>query len=364
MAPTNPSCIPSVVVLGAGCVGLTTAIALLEAGTPVIVLAAHLPGDPLTPVYASTAAGAHHLSFAADDDWRQRTWDMETFDVLWKESDDFDVAQERGLLRLKQTELYQGDTHLRFMEGMPDFQILAPLPGYADHCVSFTSLTIEPARYLPFLQRRFLALGGILTRVPLLPSLEAALAYHPQALALVNCTGIGSRALKEVKDLTVHPVRGHVLAVDTPWVRSGWTRQVGSLAGGEGGERTYVIPRASGEVIIGGTREKDDWTETPRPETTLDILSRAAKLCPSLTLPPSSATAVDLSSLIKKEVVGYRPTRDAGVRLEKDGKVAGVPIVHNYGHGGYGWQSCWGCAKEAKKLVGEVIREGKAKAKL
>jgi hypothetical protein len=31
------------------------------------------------------------------------------------------------------------------------------------------------------------------------------------------------------------------------------------MEGGEGGERTYVIPRRSGDVIIGGTREVDDW---------------------------------------------------------------------------------------------------------
>jgi len=65
--------------------------------------------------------------------------------------------------------------------------------------------------------------------------------------------------LSDVQDGTVHPVRGQVVVLDAPWIKTGWTRQVGSLAGGEGGERTYVIPRASGEVIVGGTREVDDW---------------------------------------------------------------------------------------------------------
>lgn len=118
---------------------------------------------------------------------------------------------------------------------------------------------MDPTLYLPHLLTTFLSLGGLVRRVPLLPSLASALAYAPGALALVNCTGLGSRDLEEVRDTTVHPVRGQVLLVKAPWVRSGWTRQVGSLAGGEGGERTYVIPRASGEVIIGGTREVDDW---------------------------------------------------------------------------------------------------------
>jgi hypothetical protein len=70
-----------IVVLGAGVIGLTTAVRLLESdsvrgrGIPVHILADHLPDDPLDAKYASTIAGAHHLSFADDDDLRQRTWD-------------------------------------------------------------------------------------------------------------------------------------------------------------------------------------------------------------------------------------------------------------------------------------------------
>ena len=70
-----------IVVLGAGVIGLTTAVRLLESplctqdGHPVHILADHLPDDPLDAYYASTIAGAHHLSFADDADLRQRKWD-------------------------------------------------------------------------------------------------------------------------------------------------------------------------------------------------------------------------------------------------------------------------------------------------
>lgn len=163
-----------------------------------------------------------------------------------------------------------------------------------------------------------------------------------------------------MQDKTVHPVRGQVLALRAPWIKTGWTRQVGSLAGGEGGERTYVIPRASGEVIIGGTREVDDWETQPRDATTQDIIRRALEICPSLARPPASTEPVDLESLITGKVVGFRPTRDAGIRLEAE-KVAldgkDEIVVHNYGHGGYGWQSMWGCAEEAARIVGEEVRK-------
>lgn len=165
--------------------------------------------------------------------------------------------------------------------------------------------------------------------------------------------------LEDVRDLTTRPVRGQVVLLDAPWVKTGHTRQIGSLSGGEGGERTYVIPRASGEVIIGGTRNVDDWERQPRPETTNDILRRALEICPDLAMPPSARGPVDLRTLVKAEVVGFRPTRDEGIRLEPETLSGPDPlsIVHNYGHGGYGWQSMWGCAEEAAKIVGEELRK-------
>ena len=67
----------STIILGCGIIGLTTAIRLLEAQptTPTHILASRLPSDPIHPEYASNCAGAHHLSFAADDDERQTRWD-------------------------------------------------------------------------------------------------------------------------------------------------------------------------------------------------------------------------------------------------------------------------------------------------
>lgn len=67
----------STIVLGSGVIGLTTAITILEADPihPVHIIASRLPDDPSHPEYASACAGAHHLSFAADDDERQARWD-------------------------------------------------------------------------------------------------------------------------------------------------------------------------------------------------------------------------------------------------------------------------------------------------
>lgn len=162
--------------------------------------------------------------------------------------------------------------------------------------------------------------------------------------AIILCVGLGALTLGGVEDQTVFPTRGQVIKLKAPWVRSGFTRQVGSLDGGEGGERTYVIPRFDGEVIVGGTREIGDWHPNPRPDTAKDIYRRVLEICPEL------EGAQQLQHL-----VGFRPSRKDGVRLEKgeDVSVHGstVRVYYNYGHGGAGWQSCYGCAEDLRDLV-------------
>lgn len=81
MSPSLDSSRP-IVIIGAGIIGLATATCLLESHyykqhrPPIHIIADHLPNDPLDAKYASTIAGAHHLSFADDEDERQRKWDM------------------------------------------------------------------------------------------------------------------------------------------------------------------------------------------------------------------------------------------------------------------------------------------------
>lgn len=65
---------------------------------------------------------------------------------------------------------------------------------------------------------------------------------------------------------------------------------------------------------------------------------------------------------IIRHSVGLRPLRDGGPRIEKD-KVDGVSVVHNYGHGGFGYQASYGCAESTVSLVKEVL-ETKSRAKL
>lgn len=78
-------------------------------------------------------------------------------------------------------------------------------------------------------------------------------------------------------------------------------------------------------------------------------MKRAVELNPALT---NGKGIEDLSVI--RHGVGLRPLRDGGPRIEKE-KIGRGWVVHNYGHGGYGYQSSYGCAQDVVKLVEEVL---------
>lgn len=99
-------------------------------------------------------------------------------------------------------------------------------------------------------------------------------------------------------------------------------------------------------MIVGGTRDADDWYPHPREEITENILERALGLCPELVSPnftfdsSSKPSLQDLKSRIIEVGCGLRPARKGGIRLEaenmkttpmKNAKQIEIPVIHNYG---------------------------------
>jgi len=97
-------------------------------------------------------------------------------------------------------------------------------------------------------------------------------------------------------------------------------------------------------------------------------LQRCLELCPEL-IPPSireehskdldhKFTAADVQYIIIELGCGLRPSRHGGIRLEKEimeGKSRKAVVIHNYGHGGQGYQSSWGSATMAMSLLKEAF---------
>ncbi|CAE6463510.1 unnamed protein product [Rhizoctonia solani] len=353
-----------VVVIGAGVVGLSTAIRIQELGHTVTIIAECLPGDKKSIDFTSPWAGAHHVSLAGGDK-RQQEMDRETFKVMWKMSEPNDPA-ERCFMRVPQQEHFCGTKEAyQGLEVMPEFRELGKteLTQGADSGMAFNTITIDTPVYLPYLLSTFLGKGGAVVRAKVMHVSQVAQGAFTSAKpdAIVVCAGIGARSLGGVEDKDVYPVRGQVVLIRAPWVKFGRTKSEADDTW------TYVIPRRSGDVILGGTKGVNDWYPSPRPATIDDIISRTLAIAPEIA-PPSSReggkkpTVDDVKGIMIESGCGFRPTRKGGIRLETgsvdwtdEGVKKQTPLVFNYGHGGYGYQSSWGSAKLAVHLLKGVL---------
>jgi glycine/D-amino acid oxidase-like deaminating enzyme len=156
---------------------------------------------------------------------------------------------------------------------------------------------------------------------------------------IVNCSGFGARELVNDRDFTPYKGQYFVLkgSQQSPKDYIGDDYHPGGMA--------YMIPRL-GEVMVGGCAEKGsedlkltlDWSQTIR---------KAGLYAPWL----RTCTLKDQARL---PVVGIRPARASGVRLEIDPVSTPVPVIHNYGHGGSGFSLSWGCAEAVKILISKL----------
>jgi D-amino-acid oxidase len=102
-------------------------------------------------------------------------------------------------------------------------------------------------------------------------------------------------------------------------------------------------------TILGGSYQKGSWESQPDPSLAIRIMQRAVKLCPALT----NGQGIEHLDVIRHGV-GLRPVREDGTRVEKE-VIDGVHVVHNYGAGGAGYQSSYGCAQAALDFIHEVF---------
>lgn len=306
MRQTAP--VERVVVVGAGVVGLTCAIRLLEAGHRVDVQARDLPLET-----TSAVAAAIWYPYRALPQDRVTVWAARTYEVL------AGLAQQdgTGARMVFGTEVHRTPRASPWWAAaVPDLADPDVLPdGYA-HGWSFLAPVVEMPVHLAWLRARVEELGGTLTRLSL-PGLPAG-----ADVVVVNCSGLGARVL--AGDLTVAPVRGQVLHVEQVGLDRWWLDATGP---------TYVVPR-SGDIVVGGTDQEGDWDLAPSPRTAAQMLARAVALEPALA-----------DARVLRHRVGLRPARPA-VRVEREGRV-----VHCYGHGGAGVTLSWGCAEEVVSLV-------------
>ena len=312
----TPETNQDVLVVGAGVIGLTTAIRLAESGRAVTVWTAESPAET-----TSVVAGALCGPYFSTGDERLDRWGAVCRDTFTELAGvpDSGVRITRGRLVTHES------------DGIPPWA--QDLPGYAvctdDEAAGFSTAfwaevpTAAMPAYLRYLVERLIAAGGDL-ELRRIDSLDEA-----EAPVVVNCTGVGARDL--AGDDTVRAIKGQHVVVANPGLDTFFYER--STSGSWAGWFPY-----GDHVVLGGVAIDDDWDRTPDDEISAGILERCARLEPRLRDP--QVLHVD---------VGLRPGRQTP-RLEAE-RVGDTLRIHNYGHGGSGVSWSWGAAADVLDLV-------------
>jgi D-amino-acid oxidase len=305
------------VVVGAGVIGLTSAVSLAEQGLAVACWAAEPPQRTTSRV----AGAVWGLTFP-DPVERTVAWakvSLAAFRGLAGEPDS-GVRIATGVVASRRAaeppwQMFPGveaRPRQRAREGyLSAFEVEVPL--------------IDMPRYLSYLERRLETAAGAIEIHPV-RELEEAVGAAP---VVVNCTGLGAREL--VPDPSLQPVRGQHVVVENP-----------------GLEEFFIDDRFSPEwtswfphdrrVILGGVAQPGATEPEPDPAIAARILERCVALEPRLA-----------QARVLEHQVGLRPGRET-IRLEQQ-QLGAARCIHNYGHGGCGVSLSWGCAHEVQELV-------------
>lgn len=261
-----------VAVLGAGVVGLSTARVIQEAGVNVTLYARDLPLDT-----TSVVAGALWAPFSLYD---QSSCTPDTARDLTRLCEQsrlrFDML-DRARYGLRDLPLWLLDTGPRGWEmlasgtfrgtdGDPRRDGVARERGQVDE----NSLLIDPTIYLPVLLDDVRAAGATVVQRAI-ENREALGGIDVDLI--VNCTGLGARAL--FGDDTLMPIKGQLVHLPpNPAITAAVVDE---------GAGVYVFPRPT-SIVLGGTFEPGEWSLTPDPAITARILDATRALMPALRL--------------------------------------------------------------------------------
>ncbi|OCB85621.1 FAD dependent oxidoreductase [Sanghuangporus baumii] len=271
----------SIVVLGAGVIGLTIAHVLSDdPGNKVTIVARELPGDHLfSQGWSSPWAGANWSPLGVFNE-RKLKWEKATFEKLWS----------------------------MIPSGLVMFRLIpeAELPDGYKAGYAFTTVSLKPAVYLKWLRDELAKRGTVFVHKHV-ASIEEAAALSGPGSIVVNATGLGSKSLLGVEDPDVYPIRGQTILVDAPLVKE--FLAIGSTQKFKlDYETTYIIPRPDGTCILGGTYQEDDYDLAVNHDIAKRIYERCTTLEPRL--------HVSQGAKILSLNVGLRPARRGGPRVE------------------------------------------------
>ncbi len=357
-----------VLVIGAGVVGLTSALCLRRRGFAVTVIA-----DRFAPRVTSVVAGAlwewppavcghHHdqVSLARSKAWAATSYgtfadlagDPAT-GVFLRPATFYTkrpIAEDPGH-RAKVEELAGHVRAFRHDPALIAENGVNPGLGLED-AYTYLAPMIDTDVYMGWLLDRARAAGCTIVERKVVGPLrgqEEALARQYGAEAIVNGSGLGARELAEDP---MSPLRGAIIRIMNDGRAMPRLTQAHCIAHDDADADRgflFIVPRGDDRAVLGGFAEPDEWDldiGLHNYEPIRAIYRRCIEFLPTL-----ADAEIDAAEPVR---VGLRPFRSRNVRLERE---PGSRIVHNYGHGGSGVTFSWGCALETADRVAQLLAE-------
>lgn len=327
---------PVVAVVGAGVVGLTTALELRSRGATVRVYADESGAPP-----ASRIAPALFTPYPGPDEDHFRSRTERSYAAL------ADIAREHGDesgVHMGTLHEYQYSSSIEtrgWLDRLMNTRPILPLPAGLRHATSSLRPHMDMRRYLPWLEHRAVASGVTFVRGHVSSFMEVV---DGHTAAVVNCAGLGSRSL--AGDRQMKPMHGQVIHVAND---IGLDRSIHDDA--PGGMVAYIFVFGD-RLVLGGTFDADREDHTIDPSAIEAILDR----CRGLLRLDGHPRWNDLARGAKACLAGVRPTRGPDgafehIRVEREETTPGAAVIHNYGHGRAGVSLSWGTAAEAASLA-------------
>ncbi|KAL1840416.1 hypothetical protein VTJ49DRAFT_490 [Mycothermus thermophilus] len=348
-----------ITIFGAGIIGLSTTLTLLDSNPnyTITIAARDLPGDEPSQNWASPWACAGWVPLGGPPN--EQDMQLAALTRLRQIAAEH-PPEETGVRSVEQTEIIPvpvpapsgGYDPLWFAGRVPGYSVLSTSTASPDGTVATTvryaSVVVNPSKFLSWLRATLEAKGVEFVRIPSVSSL-AELPQHIQGkkkadLVVVNASGAASATLQDVLDDAVVTDRAHVCVVKSEF-------QGGFVCRGNG-VYTYVFGRGDGTAVLGGVSEAVTAEAKPVEEVRADILSRVHENLPDHFPSPDPADYT-----ILQDLVGIRPLRPAGVKVEKQ-VIGETKVVHAYGTTIGGYIHSFGLAQAAAKLVDEFVAEG------